>query len=242
MGCAMKQTEVKASQVEIVREPVFHIIIRNLFGKELNQKILGQMIKLKDKFIQAEITLDGGKSGVNTNYRKNLTCYVDNLYVTDQTVPWDKRRDIRKGNYLLSEVDRLIEQSFLRSFLGNAPSPVCFFEKTNNWETQVSRYGKEDFYKWHVDGDGIFGNRFTTMIYYFFKTPAKFTGGTLKLTNGMMINKEIIGSTGTVEIQPENDMLVIFGSRSMHCVTPVKNYPKAFGDGRFSANIWLRNA
>jgi len=47
-----------------------------------------------------------------------------------------------------------------------------------------------------------------------------------------------VGRSDVAEIEPMNDRMVIFGSRTVHSVKPTKS-PARFGDGRFSLNIWV---
>ena len=113
------------------------------------------------------------------------------------------------------------------------------FQHSNFHETQVSRYGNDgQLYNYHIDA---FANnsREITMVYYFNTDPKEFTGGEITLTRSPISNGKLMDeSQETITITPENNMIVIFGSKIAHSVKPTKS-PKDFSKGRFSVNIWI---
>jgi len=101
----------------------------------------------------------------------------------------------------------------------------------------VSRYGDENqLYKWHLDKQND-DKRLITFVYYFHKLPKNFTGGEICLTNGLSDGRKLVAEGETVAIEPENDMLIIFGSRTLHMVKPTR-CPPDFESGRFSVQVW----
>lgn len=224
--------EWKKEQIRVFREPFWHMVIDNAFGEEANAKIFGFIKSMEDQFVPAKIAEDE----IRTSYRDNLVLYTDNMF--NSSGSWLDRKVVRKSCPLLALIDEFIERTETCSFFGSAPAPVCFFGKAKTWETQISRYGSKNFYKWHVDGGGRM-NRLISMIYYVNKVPQAFKGGNLVLSDGLLLNeREVAEETKRVEIEPKNDRLVIFGSQNLHCVMET-DAPKEFADGRFSINIWV---
>ncbi|HUS56353.1 MAG TPA: 2OG-Fe(II) oxygenase, partial [Thermohalobaculum sp.] len=71
--------------------------------------------------------------------------------------------------------------------------------------------------------------------YYFCATPARFSGGQLRL-HSLAASRE----AGTyVDIEPENDTAVFFPSWFPHEVLPVVCESGQFMDSRFAINCWL---
>lgn len=79
-------------------------------------------------------------------------------------------------------------------------------------------------------------DRLLTGVYYFHREPKAFTGGSLRLFR--------FGSSGDapgdfVEIEPEQNMMLVFPSWASHEVTEVHCPGGAYRDSRFSVNCWL---
>jgi Rps23 Pro-64 3,4-dihydroxylase Tpa1-like proline 4-hydroxylase len=216
--------------------PVFHIIIDNCFDDQLNLDIYNHILSLKDDFNAAGTGVDGK---INKDYRTNYNCFIDRIYNNSRDV--NTKRFSRHDSPLLKAIDRLIQSDRMKRILDTTPFPICKFREFDSVQIQVSRYGGESqFYTWHIDRminspnpDG----RIVSIVYYFHKLPKSFSGGELCLTNGMSYAGKIVAQGQTVEIEPINNRLVIFSSRTVHSVKPTSSPPN-FDDGRFSANIW----
>jgi len=208
--------------------PKPHFIIKNLFGKVINRNILDEAVSLKQKFHESSLAKI---SRLDTFFRNNKVIFYDEIYLP---------RPTRKKSALLTSINKLFKSDKFGEVLNSSEYPIVDFNQTNTHETQVSRYGNEgQKYKWHVDRIDHSRKRHLSMVYYFFKEPKKFKGGSLELTdspiyNGKPINKKLLIKT----IEPENDMAVIFGAYTPHQVLPTTS-PKKFSDGRFSSNIWI---
>ncbi len=212
------------------------MIIDNLFGPEKSSKIFEHITSLREHFQPAEIAYEGDLR-VDETYRKNLTCYVDSLYKIDDP-DWIARREYRKKSLLLGAIDGLVESSDLAIILNSAPFPICKFRDVNVWESQVSRYGNDqDHYEWHYDRISN-DDRLITIVYYVSAEPRRFHGGELILSDGLSLGKKIITSNSNEHtIEPQNDRLVVFNSRTVHRVALTTSPPK-FEEGRFSVNTW----
>lgn len=212
------------------------IVIDNLFGPEKSNEIFNHIISLREHFEPAKIVYEGSLT-VDESYRKNMVCPIDYLYSIDEP-EWAAKREYRKQSPLLGAVDGLMEGKDMGIILKSAPLPICKFEEINVWETQISRYGEDRaHYEWHYDRVSN-DDRLITLVYYVNMEPKKFQGGDLILSNGLSLGKEIV-TTNPKEnaIQPHNDRLVIFNSRTVHKVAPTVSSSK-FEEGRFSVNIW----
>jgi predicted 2-oxoglutarate/Fe(II)-dependent dioxygenase YbiX len=116
------------------------------------------------------------------------------------------------------------------------------FERTG-LEVEMVAHGDGAFFTQHVDtvtgdSDGRNPNRASrvvSMVYYFCRTPARFSGGKLRL-HSMAAS----GAPGTyVDIAPENDTAVFFPSWFSHEVLPVVCDSGEFMDSRFAINCWV---
>lgn len=209
--------------ITVLKDP-FCIIIKNCYGKK-SESFMKEIIKNKKSFKNAKI--GSGEGIVNKNTRSNTTAYYDDIY-----------KDNRMLSPLLNSTQLFFQTTFLQQLLNSAQFPISLFSKTNTHETQVSRYGNSNQkYDWHIDIQNN-NSRIITFSYYLCKTPKKFKGGQIVLSNGLLSEGKIYGETNKHELEVENDMLVIFDSRTVHCVMPTTS-PKTFEDGRFSIQQWL---
>jgi Rps23 Pro-64 3,4-dihydroxylase Tpa1-like proline 4-hydroxylase len=208
-------------EFEFIYDPVQLIIIRNVFTKKDNEEILAEAIKNKSSFKSAKVL-----NGRGEDIRNNISSYYDELYSNDRT-----------KSKLLEAINRCFKNIKISQILSSFSLPINMFINTNSHQTQVSRYGDQgQNYKYHIDHDG---NRLITFVYYFHKEPKKYKGGEIQFTRSpICYGKPVDKNEELVTITPENNMMVIFGSKIPHTVLPTTS-PKTFDEGRFSANIWL---
>jgi SM-20-related protein len=210
---------------EFIYEPVPIIIIRDVFTKKDNNEILTEAVKNKKEFELANIS-----SGTDESFRNNKTAYYDNVYSHD-----------RSKSKLLTLIDTLFKGVEFQEILDSSPQPINLFSQSNYHSIQVSRYGdKGQLYKYHIDAfnDNL---RQLTLVYYFHEEPKKYKGGEIQFTNSPIYKgKPIDNNAELITIEPENNMAVIFGSRTPHTVLPTTS-PKTFSKGRFSVNCWIGN-
>jgi len=206
----------------LFREPFPHLAIYNFFTKSQNKLILDEAIKNKKKFTTSTI----GK-GTDKGYRNNIVAYYDEIYNKD-----------RKKSVLLSAIDLKFKNDEFRQILSTSPFPISDFIMCNFHETQVSRYGTDEKYKWHIDRfDNI--KRHISLVYYFFKEPKRFKGGLLGLTNSPAFDAKLLDDEPRIKsIIPINNMALVFSSTSLHCVSPTTTF-RDFESGRFSVNVWI---
>jgi len=215
--------------VEYVRNPIKHLVFRNIFTKKSNDNMVKEILSLEDKF---ECSSTGGNSKSNPSMRTNSVLFLDDVYINN-----------RKKSFFLAEIDRLFgENQKFREILSSIEYPISEFIRTNVHETQVSRYGSDgQKYEWHVDRFST-PTRVLSFVYYFWKEPKEWTGGQLQFTDSPIYDgiaiEELIEGDNMKTISPENNMGVIFGGTTPHRVLPTHS-PEEFDKGRFSANIWV---
>lgn len=219
-------------KVTICRTPVWHLIIDNAFGKEANKEIFGHILQHEKDFKRAKVL--GEEINQQDQYRNNLFFDIDEAYKTSGD--WKERKDFRKKSPLLKAIDGLIESNTFVDLMMGAPNPFNHAKVFNTWETNISRYGHKNFYKWHVDSLGN-SKRLITLVYYFGEEKSAFKGGDLMLTDGLLLDYKIVGEEQRAYIKPKNDRLVVFSSNTLHCVKYVEA-PEEFRKGRFSVNCW----
>lgn len=210
--------------ITINYDPVYSIVIKNVFSKEINKKIFDEAIANKKNFSIAHI----GNNKINKKSRNNLTAFYDLIYSNN-----------RNGSILLKTIEDFFQNSYLSALLSSSQIPLNEFNETNVHETQVSRYGDNNQkYEWHCDS----GNkkRIITIVYYFHKEPKKYQGGEIELSRSPNVFGKIIDDNkdNFITIPPENNMMVIFAGNVSHRVKTTES-PKKFDLGRFSVNCWI---
>ena len=232
----MTQELAKDLGFEIYREPVYHIVIKDIFTAEINKKMLAEALSLEDKFQDSLIGAKGGE--LHKDVRSNTACYYDKIYVNK-----------RDKSVMLKSLEELFLLKPFFDMLSTSPYPVNEFPTTDYHETQISRYGtvKDDKnkwatmparYDWHQDRIPG-GRRQLTMVYYFCKNPKKWSGGEISLTASPCADGKLVEKDAKVKtITPENNMLLVFSATALHRVEKTSS-PLEFDEGRFSANIWM---
>lgn len=108
-------------------------------------------------------------------------------------------------------------------------------------EIQLTAHNDGCFYKMHNDaGSEKTATRELTYVYYFHKQPKAFSGGELKLYDTELKSSTVTTHPNYKLIEPENNRIIFFNSRSRHEVLPVVCQSKAFEDSRFTLNGWIR--
>jgi Rps23 Pro-64 3,4-dihydroxylase Tpa1-like proline 4-hydroxylase len=108
-------------------------------------------------------------------------------------------------------------------------------------ETQLATHNEGGYYRIHNDnGSPRTATRVLTYVYYFHRQPIAFKGGQLRLYDTRLESSRQRPAETFVEIEPENNMLLLFPSRLMHEVLPTYCSSRDFADGRFTLNGWVR--
>ena len=109
-------------------------------------------------------------------------------------------------------------------------------------EMQLTTHNEGGYYRIHNDnGTPNTAARVLTYVYYFHGQPVGFQGGQIRLYDSRIEFGRSRPAETFVQLNPENNMLLLFPSRVMHEVLPTHCTSRAFANGRFTLNGWLRN-
>ena len=111
----------------------------------------------------------------------------------------------------------------------------------NKIECQMTTHGEGDFFKLHTDSDKTCEDRILTYVYYFHKTPKSFASGEL-IVYDSLLKQELEAASSFQSIEPINNSLVFFDSKSFHEVLPVRVPSGLFEDNRFTINGWIHES
>jgi Rps23 Pro-64 3,4-dihydroxylase Tpa1-like proline 4-hydroxylase len=108
-------------------------------------------------------------------------------------------------------------------------------------ERRLVAHADGDFFRPHVDnGRPGVATRRITGVYYFHATPKRFSGGELRLYDGVLRDGRIEPASTYAELEPLDNSLVFFPSELFHEVRPVRADRADFRESRFTVNIWYR--
>jgi SM-20-related protein len=104
-------------------------------------------------------------------------------------------------------------------------------------ETQMTVHGEGHYFHDHWDsGSPDTAGRVLSYVYYFCRSPKPFTGGELIVYEG------VPPAAPVHVVEPRRNTLVMFLSTQWHAVKETHVASRAFSDGRFTANGWVRVA
>ena len=108
-------------------------------------------------------------------------------------------------------------------------------------DLQITAHHDGDFYKPHTDtgeeGDESFTRRLS-VVYYYHRSPKRFTGGHLLLYDANLPGGEFVKG-GFSRIEPRDNTIVCFPSQYAHEIEQVRCESKDYRDGRFTLNGWI---
>ena len=105
-------------------------------------------------------------------------------------------------------------------------------------EFEISSYGDGGHFAAHLDTTDLPDRvRILSCVYYFARTPARFSGGILRLHGFPSSSGE--GPAPVVDVVPETDTLIAFPSWLVHQILPVRVPSGAWADRRFAINCWI---
>jgi len=102
-------------------------------------------------------------------------------------------------------------------------------------EIELVAHGDGAHFTRHIDTFVVLNRspspRILTLVLYLHRRPRQFSGGALRFY--------ALGSSSTVDVLPENNLLAAFPSIAPHSVEPIACPSGAFSDRRFAINIWI---
>lgn len=110
-------------------------------------------------------------------------------------------------------------------------------------EHHLTAHGEGDHFTRHVDNTTPdTSRRLVSAVYYFNRSPRRFTGGELRLFDTVE-RGGVVEPAGThTDIEPRDNRLVVFRSDAHHEVRPVRLEGDDPGDRRFTVVLWARRA
>lgn len=107
-------------------------------------------------------------------------------------------------------------------------------------ERQLVLHGDGGFFAPHVDtGDPAVAKRRASCVYYFHRTPRRYSGGELRLYDTWVTPTGSTPAGTYTALAPIDNSMVFFPSSAFHEVCPVRSETDAFADGRFAVTIWF---
>jgi SM-20-related protein len=211
-GVAIPASAILAVETKSGMERAPYIRIPNFLAEEENHAVL-------DYAIRKEPDYQGSK--------------------VETTVP-----DYRSSRVLMRLDDLSID--FAARILEIVPDALNYFGlplvSEPKLEIQLTTHNEGGYYRIHNDnGTPNTAARVLTYVYYFHRQPVAFQGGQIRLYDSRVESGRLRLAESFAEINPENNMLLLFPSRLMHEVLPTYCSSRAFADGRFTLNGWLRN-
>ncbi|NJN60199.1 MAG: hydroxylase [Coleofasciculaceae cyanobacterium RL_1_1] len=191
--------------------PGDYLQIDDFLSPEENQQILQIAIDRQSDFVPTSTSTNAD------NYRASYVLYPS--FFTD-------------FYYLVSSRLRAMQSEVVQAL--NLPE-----FSIDELEMQLTAHGDGNFYKVHNDADGEVIKRTLTYVYYFNREPKPFRGGNLRMYETNYVNGWV-AKPEYQDIEPINNRIVLFDSRCMHEVLPIKSDSDVFADSRFTLNGWLR--
>jgi SM-20-related protein len=117
--------------------------------------------------------------------------------------------------------------------LGIEPVPITLLE------LQLTASNDGEFFRAHKDNtNGKVGGRWITFVYFCYREPRAFTGGTLRIYGRDPATGVDLMDLGWV-IEPMQNSVVFFASNRLHEIAPIGCPSRSFADSRLTLNGWL---
>ena len=105
-------------------------------------------------------------------------------------------------------------------------------------KVEISSYGDGGLFAPHLDTTDLPDRvRILSCVYYFARSPGRFSGGELRLHGFPSPSGE--GSAPVVDVAPETDTLIAFPSWLVHQILPIRVPSATWADRRFAINCWI---
>jgi Rps23 Pro-64 3,4-dihydroxylase Tpa1-like proline 4-hydroxylase len=198
-----------------------HVRVTDFLSAAEHQRLLDYVLAHEDDFHESGVIGPEGQHELDLEFRRSRTL-------------WGGR---------LEEVWELFERR-LRGILPGVRQELDIpWFPVGRIERQLTAHGSGGFFAPHVDtGDAAVAGRRISCIYYFHRTPQRYTGGELKLYDTWETPTGSTGAGTYTTLAPLDNSMVFFPSDAFHEVCPVQLETDAFGDSRFTVTIWVWRA
>lgn len=130
---------------------------------------------------------------------------------------------------LTTRIEQMLPDMFTALDLEPFPVPQIRFDLVNGLDGHSGLP--------HADDSG--GRFQISILYYLHRAPRQFQGGQLQIYSGDAAATTSAADIPVAEIEPEDNLLLVFPSEVIHGVSTVKCDSEDFADGRFVAVAFL---
>ena len=224
--------------VTYLETPSPHVVIDNFFPDVAAQKCLEEAIALEPHYEDATT--------------------VNNFFSTDGTVPdYDdceicksdrqSRKDMvrfnsvvnleehyknrRHESTLLQSLNAVLNNREFNTLMKSMPHLFPLADMVDHVETNISQYGRCNFYGWHTDDSGGKLLRMLSIVLHLNTEPQDYAGGELILTGDTILDRKAY--------KPVHNRAIIFQSNQTVHAVQATHHEGGFADSGFSFNIWL---
>ena len=192
-----------------------YVLVDNLLGAELVERLLAFVAEQRTSFEPATVYS-------REAHEDKLNLEARNCLRLDDVGPF-KATMKQAIEAVLPAATRML------GILGPTPKPR---------ELEMCAYGDGASVGPHIDTSPAGPRRVVTCVYYFFRRPAGFSGGALRLFAWPNVSGSPSTAPQTVDVPPRRDSMTIFPSALRHEVRPVACPSGEWRDYRFSINCW----
>lgn len=202
-----------------VPQPAPHLRFDDFLPADEHARLLEATLAKEDEFVPSQV-ITAEPVGDQAEIRRSLTSYA------------------------LDDVWELFEQKLVRLLPHIRRELGIDWFELDQVERQLTVHGDGDHFTLHVDDAGAaVAQREVSAVYYFNRTPQRYTGGQLRLFDTIETGGGHREPAGTfTEVVPTDNTLVVFRSDAHHEVRPVHVPGNDFADRRFTIVCWARRA
>jgi SM-20-related protein len=192
-----------------------HLVARSLLGPPTVERLLEYVAQIRDEFRPAAVYRAGHAAGVADPTSRNCL----------------RRPTVGPFEETLKPIIDAALPRALRTLGLLEPSAVAR-------EFEFCAYGDGGLFAEHHDILPDRRPRIVSCVYYFFREPAVFRGGELRLFPWPGATRATGAEAAWVDLAPACDSLVIFPSALRHDLRPVRCPSEDWRDQRFTINCW----
>ncbi|MEA5510813.1 2OG-Fe(II) oxygenase [Crocosphaera sp. UHCC 0190] len=212
-ACCQKTSSPSSTLLHSNNLPAKYYQIDNFLSPKENQKLLEIALQYSDNFIGSTTSTQA------SDYRKSAVLYATFFPEFYQII----------RQKLLGMIGGILKQLNHPSF------------SISEVEMQLTAHNDGCYYKIHNDsGSPETCTREFTYVYYFYREPKSFSGGELRIYETDLQETSLERHENFQIVEPRNNSIVFFDSRSKHEVMPVSCSSRIFANSRFTINGWLR--
>jgi SM-20-related protein len=195
-----------------------HVVVERLLGEDLVEELLAYVEERCNDFKPATVySREAREDRLNLESRNCLRL--------DDVGPFKETMKRAIGAILPSA-------TLMLGILGPNPKPR---------EIEMCAYGDGASVGPHIDTAPAGPRRVVSCVYYFFRQPAGFSGGALRLFGWPNVSSPASDESASIDVIPQRDSLAIFPSALRHEVRPIVCPTGEWRDYRFSINSWAHS-